>query len=506
MQSATLEPTEIPVSASGGRVVKNTGALLVSQLLTWSFTLLLALFLPRYLGPEANGILAIAISIWSILQVLIGFGMDTHLVKQIARDPEQIYTFLGTTFLVKSIFYVLCLLPLTLVLWLLKMPVEAVVVVQLMGVSFFVAALASGTQATLQGLEIMEYISISNVASRAINSFLGIGVLLLGFGLYAVTGVMIAASVVLLLAQLYFLQRYRPLRLGFDYTRIIPLLRSSLPYVATALVMVGYAQLNVLMIGLMMSTTEAGWYGSAVQLFGTLLFLPVAFATALLPQMTRSFSSDATALPIMLRKSVELVLLVGVPIGLGLVAVAKPLVALLFGEAYGPTGPVLQVLGLALIFMYLNVLIGQFFISVDRQNVWTVIIAVSVAFMASLTYFLVPLCQRLFGNGALGGAFSLLAAEAIMVLIGAVLLRGQLISRALLWSSARILFAGVVMLAVIWPVQGAVLALPIILGMVVYLGLILLLRVVPREDLAVLQTFLGSILGRLRPRASGDTR
>ena len=180
--------------------------------------------------------------------------------------------------------------------------------------------------------------------------------------------------------------------------------------------------------------------------------------------------------------------------------------ALLFGEAYGPTGPVLQVLGLALIFMYLNVLIGQFFISVDRQNVWTVIIAVSVAFMASLTYFLVPLCQRLFGNGALGGAFSLLAAEAIMVLIGAVLLRGQLISRALLWSSTRILFAGAVMLAVIWPVQGAVLALPIILGMVVYLGLILLLRVVPREDLAVLQTFLGSILGRLRPRASGDTR
>jgi O-antigen/teichoic acid export membrane protein len=492
MQSAALEPADAPVSANGARLMKNTSALVASQLLTWGLTLLLTLFMPRYLGPEAMGLLAIAVSLWTLLQVFIGFGMDTHLVKQIARDPEQVYTFLGTTFLVKLIFYLLCLLPVSVALWM--------VVVQLVGLSFFLGALASGTQATLQGLEIMEYISISNIASRAINSLLGIGVLLLGFGLYAISIVLVIASMVLLVAQLYFLQRYRPLRLGLDRAKILPLLRNSLPYVATALVMVGYAQLNVLIIGLMMSTTEAGWYGAAVQLFATLLFLPVAFGTALLPQMTRTHSSDTDALPAMLRKSVELVLLVGVPIGFGLVAIAEPLVALIFGPEYGPTGPVLQVLGVALIFMYLNVLIGQFFTATDRQNVWTVTIAISVAVMAGLTFYLVPLCQRLLGNGALGGAFSLLLSEASMVIIGAALLRGKLISRALLWSIARVLVAGGAMLAVVWFLRDAMLLIPIVVGMLVYPAMVLLLRIVPREDLIALRSFAASLLARLRPR------
>jgi len=496
-QSTALEPAESPLSVSGARLIKNTSVLMVSQLFTWGLTLLLTLFLPRYLGPSSMGLLAITISFWSLLQVFIGFGMDTHVVKQIARDPEQAYTLLGTTCLARVLLYLLCLLPVSIGLWVMQMPLSQIIVVQLVGVSFLINALASGTQSILQGLEIMEYISISNIASRAVNSLLGIGVLLAGFGLFAIAIVLVVAALVLLLANLFFLQRHRPLRLSFEGTEVLPMLRSSLPYMATALVMVGYAQLNILIIGLLMSSTEAGWYGAAMQLFTTLLFLPVAFGTALLPQMTRFHRSDEQALAGMLRKSVQLVLLVGVPIGLGLVAVAGSVVELIFGSEYGPSSSVLQVLGVTLIFMYLNVLIGQFFTATDRQNVWTVTIAVSVVLMAGMTVLLVTLCQQYLGNGALGGAFSLLCSEATMALIGVVLLRGKLLSRALIWNVARILIAGGVMLAAVWFLRDAMLLLPIVTGMLVYPSMVLLLRILPREDFVVLQTFMGSIVGRL---------
>lgn len=486
------------MSSTSNRLIKNISVLMLSQLATWVLTLLLTLFLPRYLGPESNGILAIAVSIWTLLQVFIGFGGDTYLVKQIARDPEQVYTFLGTTLGLRTIFYGIGLLLLSIGCWLLKMPLESVILVQLIGVSFFVGSLASAVTATLQGLEIMEYISIANVASRAINSFLGITVLLLGFGLYAVTGVMIVAAVALLVIQLYYLQRHRPLQLRFERRQVLPLLRNSLPYVATAMVMVGYAQINVLVIGLMLSTKEVGWYGAASQLFGTLLFLPVVFATALLPQMTRAFSTSADVLPLMFRKSLELVLLIGVPIGLGLLAVAEPLVSFIFGAEFGPTGPVLQVMGLALIVMYLNVMIGQYFTSIDRQNTWTVTIALSAVMMAGMTVVIVPWCQQLFGNGAVGGAISLLLAEASMVVVGGWLLRRELLNRALIWSIARIAIAGLVMVLAVWLARSTPLALMIGLGATAYSAMILLLRIVPREDFELLRAFVGSLLGRLR--------
>ncbi|HEU5090560.1 MAG TPA: oligosaccharide flippase family protein, partial [Roseiflexaceae bacterium] len=82
------------MSISGNRVIKNTSVLLVSQIITWGLTTALTLFLPRYIGPEGNGVLAIASSVWAITAVLISFGMDIYLMKMIAREPEHVYTWL----------------------------------------------------------------------------------------------------------------------------------------------------------------------------------------------------------------------------------------------------------------------------------------------------------------------------------------------------------------------------------------------------------------------------
>ena len=100
-----------------------------------------------------------------------------------------------------------------------------------------------------------------------------------------------------------------------------------------------------------------------------------------------------------LRKSFDLLFVLGIPIGLGLFVLANPLVLLLYGNDFVPSGPILAVLGLALVLTYQNILIGQFLISIDKQSVWTLLLAAAALTTVLLDWFLVPWCQANWGNG-----------------------------------------------------------------------------------------------------------
>src|SRR5687767_4127839 len=95
------------MSRDGTRVIKNASILMTTQLITWALSLLLVVFLPRYLGPTVVGEFAIAGSIWAIMGLLIGFGTDILLTKEIARQPDKTPELLGMALLLRMFFFIL---------------------------------------------------------------------------------------------------------------------------------------------------------------------------------------------------------------------------------------------------------------------------------------------------------------------------------------------------------------------------------------------------------------
>ncbi len=220
------------------------------------------------------------------------------------------------------------------------------------------------------------------------------------------------------------------------------------------------------------------------------------------PALTRAYTNAPDSLPRFMRKSFDLLLVLSVPIGLGILVVADPMVILLFGSQFAQGGPILAVMGLVLIFTYQNILLGRFLTSTDRQNAWTVVMLVATAVTVPLDILLVPWCQKMFGNGAIGGSFSFLITEIGMVVAGIRLLPRN----SLGWSNVRVavqvIFAGMVMIGVSWWFRDMVIVIPIIAGALSYTTLILLLRVVPSEDLALFKQIAQNMIRRLRQRAS----
>ncbi len=485
------------MSGNGKTIAKNFSVLMASQGITWILTLAMMLFLPRFLGATAIGQMALAQSIWAILATFISFGMDVFLLKEIARQPDKTPELFGTTIFVRIMLFLVSLGIVTVYIHLAGYPATTIYIIYIVSISTLIGQLVAACQSPLNAMEVMQYSSIATIAERATSTILGISLLLLGYGVYAILIVGIFALLVNLVLQMMFLRRRYPLRISFHVKQAFGMLRRGLPYLGSSLALVFYIQVDIIIISFLVDERTIGWYGAADRLFGTLLFIPTIFISAVFPALSRLYTNAPDALPQVMRKSLDLMFLISVPIGLGLVVIANPLVLLLFGTEFSQSGPVLTTLGIVLILTYVNVLLGQFLISMDRQNQWTAIMLIATVLTVPLDLIFIPWCERIFANGAIGGALSFIVTELGMMIIGFILMPRGMLSRSNIWYAVRVVIAGLVMVGATWWSRNLLLFVPILIGMVSFTSMIALMRVVPREDIIFLKSLMQSVRKRL---------
>lgn len=456
------------------------------------------IFMPRYLGAVGVGKIQFAVSLWMMLSVLITCGTDVLLSKEIARNPERTPELFGNAVVLRCLVFVLVYGALAATLYFFAYPLTTIYVTGIIGFACLGWQLSGACQAILQGLERMEIFSFGQIVGNAVHTAVGIMVLLMGAGIYVIATLTILSAVANLMIQLYFLGRMYKLRLHFNRAIAWQMLKAGVPYLFSNIFLVVYMQLDIVILSALIDEKAIGWYGTADRLFGTFLFIPSAYITAAFPALSRMFVSDLEPVKRLMSKSFDMLLLLAVPIGLGLLAIANPLVVLLFGTDFANSGPVLAVMGIVLILTYQNMLIGRFLISADRQNAWTIVMAIATFATIPLDILLIPWCERFFANGAIGGGLSFVITELAMVAVGLWLLPKGAIGRTNLWTAVRILIAGLGMVTVVWPFQHYFIAIPIGIGMVTYGLLVLLLRIIPQEDFALLGELAHALSQRLR--------
>ncbi len=482
-------------------IAKNASVLMLSQITTWSMALILMVFLPRFLGAEGIGKLQLATSLWAIVSIVVSFGMDTFLTKEIARTPEDINNLFSTSIILRMMFFTLGVGGMVVFTHLAGYPDDTVVIIFLIGVSSLIGQLASTCQATLNGLERMEYVSISDILAKGLTTLLSIALLLLGYRVTAVALVNILGSLISFSIQYTALSRIQHLRLQkFDWSLSKWILKASFPFLMMNGFLVFYAQVDIVVISLLVTEEALGWYGAADRLFTTLLFIPTVFMMAVFPALSRTHAEAPGKITNVSRMSFDLLLLVAVPLGLGLFVISDQLILLIFGPDFAESGPILMVFGLVLIMTYQNIMIGIFLISTDRQNPWTRVIIIATIISIPLDLIFVTWCQRLFNNGAIGGALAFVVTEAFMLIVGIRLLPPGTLVRADLSFASRTLLAGAIMVAAIWWLRDTFIIIPITAGAAVYFVCIVSFRLVSSETWQLFKNLTTGVIHQLSSR------
>jgi O-antigen/teichoic acid export membrane protein len=483
-------------------ILKNASVLMGTQMYTWVLAVLMTLFLPRYLGAAGSGQLHLATSIWTIVGVVAAFGMDALVVKEIARDPERAPELLSTSALLRSIFF---LVGTGLVLLYSRAAQYADItlwIILIIGVSSFFGSLSAAFQANLQGLERMEFSSLGQIIEKTLVTLGSIALLLMGFGVVQVAIIAALGSMSGVLVQLLALRRLQKLKFVANFQLMKWMISSSLPFLFIGAFIVIYGQIDTILISLFVDERGVGLYGVTDRLIGTLFFIPSIIITSTGPALCRMFVSEPQAFAQLLRKSFDLTILIAVPIGLGVMLIANPVVVLLFGAGFTDSGPILAVRGVVLIMAFLNTLFGLFMIATDRQKAWTIVMGLAVLATIPLDIVLIPWAERVFSNGAMGGAIAYIFTEVGILAAGLLLLKKGALTIANLWYAVRVMLAGILMVLATWWAHDLFILVPVIIAGTSYVIFLVLLRVLKREDWLMFARLFKSGLQRLSLRAA----
>ena len=492
----------------GSSHLKNFSILLTSQATTFVLSVLATVVIPRYLGAAVIGRLQLAISMWALGGAVIGFGMDLAISKAVARDPKSLGRWISTSMVTQ-----LCLsIPVAIVVFGYAFAVgyrtQVIVLLVILGFGALVESWVSLTFAVLAGLERFGTTSLATVISRIIAVAGAIGLLLLGYDVYAVALIGVGGSIVASVIQwraVYHAWRevdgVRPGAIRRD--DVVALLRECAPYFWIMFFMIAYRQVDVVVISLVVENDDVlGWYSVYDRLAGTLMFIPSVFMTVIYPMLSRlhddkgSDGQPNAQQVTIARKAFRLMLLISMPASFGLAVLARPIIELLYGEDFVNAAEVVVVGAAVISATYLANVFSILLISMDRQKPITMLLAFNALITIPLDIVLVPYFQQRMENGAVGGAVAYAITELIM-LAGLIYLlpRGSLGASSLSFV-LRVVAATAVMVAVVSQFRDDMLLVPIIIGVVVYLVGVAVFRLVDRDDRAVLTS---AIPERFRP-------
>jgi O-antigen/teichoic acid export membrane protein len=477
----------MPSSKFSGNILKNAAFLFLGQIITGLLSLLVAVYVPRYVGPTGLGEMSLASSLLAITSTLLALGMGVLITRDIARDPEKAPELVGAALATRMVLALPSLGLVALVAWLVHYPPHTQVVIAIASIGMVAGSLMLPFDSGFQAFEKMKFNSFTAIISEAVIALASVIVVLLGHGVIMLTTIGTIAALVVLFLNVYWWRKLSRVHLHINFRLMRYLLVSGLPFWATGLFLTIYLYVDSVMLSVMTNRAVVGWYAMPTKLFGLLLFIPTILGTAMFPALARAYKQAPREMVKLARRSFNLITCLSLPMAVGGILLSKQIILPLYGLAFGPSIPVMTVLSAMVVPTYLNILVNQFLVATGRQVAWTKVMAGACVVNPLLNLGLITYYQQVHGNGAFGAAWALLLTEGAMAVLGIVLLPRGILGWSNVVSVLKSTAAAGLMALAIWYTQNYFIAIPILVGGTIYVVVALLVGALPREEFEMLQ-------------------
>lgn len=392
----------------GGRTIAwNTLLLSATEFSTRLVSLALIILVARRLGPALLGIYAFALGLVRVAELVLNFGLDRYLQREVGRRPEAAAPLCRRVLALKSLLYLGCLGVLLPVVFLMAEPLKRQVVALLLAALFFRSHTASLT-ALFRGRQLAGVEARVVITMRLLYGGGGVAAVLAGYGLVALALLEVGAQAAALGVALWLFYR----RIGspwgaLSWSSLRELAAAGKQFFLIRLVLTLSASLHLLLLSVLAGDLATGFYAAALRLTSAFDFLPEAFTGAFLPALSREGPGRQAGFLTIFQNYLKYLVLVGLGLGACLAATGPVLVPLMFGPRFKSAVPVLSLLSVALALEFLNLALSTSLIALDAEGrVLRIFSRVLVATVAA-NLLLVPLLREQ------GAAWAAVAAEGV---------------------------------------------------------------------------------------------
>ena len=419
----------------GMRALRNTILLLVVRVISRIVALIAVIIIGNYLDPTRFGEMQTAITYVGLVGTLTDLGFSALYVREGARHTDQLSRYwnnvaslkvVGAAIGLPLIFAALYIAGVRSLLW----PCFAILV--LSGYQL----LLRNTLYAMQRLtfEILEIVPETLVVFALV---------LIGVHIGADTGFFLwAYAISYAFACVYFgtvlitmgvLRPSPQLEPGL----LLAWVRVAVPLGITFIITTVYFKVDVPILQRFRPYSEVGYYTFAYKPFESLLFVPFALRSVVFPVLSVYHRRSPDRVLPLAEKFFKALVILGWPITVGVFMLAPQFNTLL--QLYPGSEPALQILALAIVFMFADNTFAATLNAIDKQNVFAFVAMVGLVVNVGVNLIVIP------KYGYLGASWAVVVTEAALVVVGWFVLRAQLGTIRIVATSWKAIVAGLVM-------------------------------------------------------------
>jgi O-antigen/teichoic acid export membrane protein len=351
------------------KIFTNFGMLTFGKIGGDIFTFILFVVLSRKFGQEGVGQYSFAVGLTGFLAVCSDFGLYSYTVKEISKNKESYGRYFQKIFSLRMVQSAIVVLVLIGTVPFFNFSPQTKIIIFLLGCYQIIYSLIDGISAVFIAFEYMHISATIDASLKILTSFCAIMIALLGGSIIASLSVLPIIALLQFIAVRYFLKK----KIGESLISFsLPVLKETFlhafPYGISDLSAQLFGRIDVVLLGFLLSESSAGIYNVGYRVVFFLYFIPKYSSITLFPIASRLYHESKDGFRQMYNRSLNMMIILGLPLSAGLYLIAPDLIGLVFGSTFAESALVLKILSGLFLLHSLSNLIEIFLMTSDHQK------------------------------------------------------------------------------------------------------------------------------------------
>ena len=467
---------------SGGdakRAARNVSVLMAASVISKGALYLWQIALSVLLGPSEYGIYGTIGGMMVTAASVASFGMGLIVIRDVARAPQQAGKYWTAMLFAQTVLALFAYVGMN--AFAIGYSETLRGFAALAGINLFIDLFGNMGYDLLVAQEKLVKTSLVEIIHIVLRIALAWLALMAGWGLLGVYGAAILTGVLrsIALVGLNVGAGIRP-QFPFDWGTAKPLLINSAPLALSAFLTLAYSHSDKLLTTGILSERVTGYLTAAFVInFGVIELLSVSVLVAAYPLLSRYYGDGRNPVfGFMVEKLALYMVLVALPMALSVSILADKIMLSLLGEAYAPSAGILRLLIWYTGITIVGNVFSQGLLVQNRQRRLLLIRGLSLALNITLTAILL-----LNWRDARGAVLASIVGEVLVLILLLATFRAiGWQPRRVALSAIRAAFAAVPAALVMLALREQFIALPLLGGLGVYVGGVIVARVLGAED------------------------
>lgn len=372
-------------------------------------SLVVGVWMARYLGPENFGTLNYVISFTSLFFSVATLGLDSIIVHNLIKAPLNEKTTLGTIFILQVLGGIIAYFTLIFSIFLTN-PYQGLVKKMV---------IVYGIILVLKSFEVFKYCFESKLQSKLtvwvenIVYFIFVAVkivcILKGISLFNLVFVLLAEVVFSSIGLgLIYIKKIGSIKLWkFNFRHGKFYLKESWPFIISGIAVVVYTRIDAVMLGQMLGNKSVGIYSVALRISEIWYFIPMIIVASAYPLILESRKISEYFFINKFQKLLNVLFLIALILAVGTSIFAPYIIYILFGINYIESANVLILQTWSGLFVFLGVAGGRWFLAENLQKLLIYRTFLGAITNLGLNFILIP------RYGILGAAWATLISQAM---------------------------------------------------------------------------------------------